>query len=292
MIERLNNSLEKPKDMQSTMLLIKSLLNSFTKTEVKVAEYVLSNIEDIIYISVTELAEKANVGETTVLRFCRKLKFKGFQDFKISLARSTNQLPKSSQEIKYDDSAQALRDKLIQSQIKVMEDMRSLLDYTKLELAIDLLINAYAIQFYGVGTSNLTAAQGAHSFMRIGKSSDAKQDVHFQAMSTALLTENDVAIGISVSGETKDTVENLKLAKQAGAKTICITSNARSPITTVADIVLLTPTKENPLHGSSMSSKIAQLSILDILYTGVFLRTGDALEFREKTAKAVSTKLQ
>ena len=280
-------------DLQNTVLLIKSLLNSFTKTEAKVADYVLANIENIIYMSVTELAEKADVGETTVLRFCRKLKFKGFQDFKITLARSTSQLSKPSSNIEDKDKAGIIKDKLIDSQIKVMEDMKSLLDSSKLEHAINCLVEATNIQFYGVGTSSLTASQGAHLFMRIGKSSDAKQDVHFQAMSTAFLNKSDVAIGLSVSGQTKDTVENLRLAKQSGATTICITSSARSPLTTVADIVLLTAAKENPLHGSSISSQIAQLIVLDILYMGILLKTPDkSMEFREKTARAVSEKLE
>lgn len=280
------------KDMHNTLLQIKSLYDAFTKTEQKVAGYVLSNIETIVYMSVTEMAERVDVGETTVLRFCRKLGFKGFQDFKITLAKSTSQLPTLSEEIKDDDSAEILRDKLIQSQIQVLKDMRSLLNQEELEKAIEVIVEADSIHFFGVGTSYLTAAQGAHSFMRIGKDSSAKQDVHFQAMSTALLTKRDVVIGISVSGEANDTVGNMRLAQESGAKTICITSSAKSSITSVSDISLLTATIENPLHGSSMSAKITQLAILDILYTGVLLNDKEnALNFREKTALAVANRL-
>lgn len=281
------------KDMQNTLLQIKSLYDAFTKTEQKVAEYVLSHIEEIVYMSVTELAENVNVGETTVLRFCRKLGFKGFQDFKITLAKSTSQLPRLSEGIEDNDGVEVLRDKLIQSQIQVLSDMRSLLNYQQLEKAIDLIVEADSVHFYGVGTSYLTAAQGAHLFMRIGKRSVAEQDVHFQAMSVALLTERDVVIGISVSGEANDTVGNMRLAQEAGAKTISITSSAKSSITSVSNISLLTATIENPLHGSSMSAKITQLAVLDILYTGVLLNDKErALKFREKTALAVANRLK
>ena len=277
-----------------TLLVIRSHLNSFTKTERKVAQYVLENTEEIVYLSVTELAERVDVGETTVLRFCRKLKFKGFQDFKISLAKTAiHSSNHTHKEIQEDDEVGVLRDKVIQSHNRVIEDTRELLHPVKLEQAIDYLVHAEFIQFYGVGTSNLTAIQAAHLFTRIGKSSDAKQDTHFQAMTAALLTKKDVAVGISVSGDAKDTIDNLKIAKQAGARTICITSNARSPITKIADVDLIIAVKENPLHGSSITSKMAQLSAIDVLYTGVMLRTKEtALKYRERTAKAVSEKLQ
>lgn len=280
-------------ELPSTLLVIRSHLNSFTKTELKVAEYVLENTEEVVYLSVTDLAEKVGVGETTVLRFCRKLNFKGFQDFKISLAKTSVRLSNHShEELKEDDEVGVMRDKVMESHNRVIEETRVLLNPSKLEQAIEYLVNADTIQFYGVGSSNLTAIQAAHLFTRIGKLSDAKQDTHFQAMTAALLTNKDVAVGISVSGDTKDTIENLRLAKQSGAKTICITSNARSPITKISDVDLIIAVKESPLHGSSMTSKMAQLSTLDILYTGVLLRTKEvALKYRERTAKAVSEKL-
>ncbi|MNP24006.1 HTH-type transcriptional regulator RpiR [compost metagenome] len=102
----------------------------------------------------------------------------------------------------------------------------------------------------------------------------------------------DVAVGISISGSTKDTIDSLNLAKQAGAQIIVITSNARSPITKLADIVLLMVGRENPLQGSSLSAKISQLAIIDILNVGVSLKIKDeALKYRELTARAITEKL-
>lgn len=278
----------------NTLLIIRSLMSSFTKMELKVAEYVLENTDEIVYLSVTDLAEKVGVGETTVLRFCRKLGKKGFLDFKISLAKTSFQSYTNTYgRISEDDKAGAIRDKVIELHNQVIKDTGSLLDQDTLERAIQLLVNANTIQFYGVGTSNLMAVLAAHLFTRIGKSSDAKFDTHFQAMSAVLLTNKDVAFGISVSGDSKDTIENLRIAKKAGAKTICITSNARSPITKIADVSLIVAIKENPLHGSSISSKIALLSAVDVLYTGVMLKTKEtALDYRERTAKAVSEKVR
>jgi len=111
-------------------------------------------------------------------------------------------------------------------------------------------------------------------------------------MKATLLTPKDVAIGISFSGSTKDTVEVLALAKKTGAKTICITHYARSPITKYADIVLLNGSKEDPLQGGAITSKISQLLVLDILYNNIFLKIKDsAIKNKEKTSKAVMGKL-
>ncbi len=279
--------------MGATLLSIESHLNGLTKTEQKAAKYILEHAQEVIYYSVTELAEKADVGETTVLRLCRKLKFQGFQDFKLSLAQDlvkpTDHLHK---EVTEEDDSQTLSHKIIATHIQTLEHTRVLLNAEQLEQTIELIVQAESLTFFGVGSSGLTASQAAHSFNRIGIRSSARQDTHFQAMEAALMDERSVAIGMSISGSTKDTLENLRIAKQAGAKIIAITSNARSPITKLADHVLLMVARENPLQGSSMAAKISQLAIIDILNVAVSWRKKDsALKYREITAKAISDKL-
>lgn len=279
--------------MGKTLLSIQSHLNGLTKAEQKVAQYILDNASDIIYHSVTELAEKSEVGETTVLRLCRKLKYQGFQDFKLSLAQDlVKPIDHLHQEVTEEDDPAALNKKIIANHIRTLEQTRELVVPEQLGKAINVLLHARRINFFGVGSSGLTAIQAAHSFSRIGKQCSAKTDTHFQAMEAALMTPDDVAVGISISGSTKDTIENLTLAKKAGATVVAITSNARSPITKVADIVLLMIARENPLQGSSLSAKISQLAVIDILTVAVSLQMKEeSLRFREIMAKSISEKL-
>jgi DNA-binding MurR/RpiR family transcriptional regulator len=283
-------------ELGNTLLSIRSHLNALTKTEAVVAQYVLDHPDEVIYLSVTDVAKQADVGETTVLRFCRKLGFRGFQDFKLLLAQDLVQLVQplghTHEEVNADDDPSTISQKIIALHNRILENTGRLLDGNKLGQAIELLVAAETIHFYGVGSSGLTALQAAHSFSRIGKRCDAKQDTHFQAMAASLLTKKDVAIGISISGSTKDTIENLRLAKEAGAKVICITQHALSPITKLADVDLLMAARENPLQGSSLSAKISQLTVIDILCTGLSLRLQEtAHASRVRTAKAVSEKL-
>lgn len=276
-----------------TLLHIRSHFNGLTKTEQKAAQYILAHAAEVIYQSVTELAGKADVGETTVLRLCRKLKFQGFQDFKLSLAQDLVQpMDYLHTELTEQDDPATFANKMITTHIRTLEQTRELINPEELGKAVDILYQARQIQFFGVGSSGLTAVQAAHSFLRIGKRSGANTDTHFQAIEAALLSADTAAVGISISGSTKDTIDNLQIAKKTGATIIAITSNARSPITKIADIVLLMVARENPLQSSSLAAKISQLSIIDLLNVGVSLKMKEqALKYKELTAKATSDKL-
>lgn len=278
---------------EDTLLTIRTHINSLTKSEAIVAEYVLANAKDIIYYSITDVSEKVQVGETTVIRFCRKLGFRGFQDFKLSLAQDLVNVEETENDmIDKDDSVEILSGKIIRSYNNILSETLKLVNEENYEKAIDLLENAESIYFFGVGSSGIIAKLAANSFTRIGKKCVFQTDAHFQSMMATLITENDVAIGISVSGSAKDTINNIQLAKDEGAKVICITQNARSPITQLADVELLMSSRENPLQGSALSSKVSQLAVIEILHAGLAGRQGEkAQAYRVKTAKAVTDRL-
>ena len=276
-----------------TSLKVSSYYNSFTKTEKKVADFVLENTNDVMYYSITELADKASVGESTVLRFSRKLGFSGFQDFKLSVAQDQIQPSNyEDEEVQQHDQMKSVINKVIKKQINSLEGNLQLLDDQSIQKAVNIILQSKKVTFFGVGSSGITASQASSSMLRIGINCDYKYDSHFQAMSASLLTAEDCVVGISVSGSTKDTIYNVEIAKKAGAKIICITNNAKSPITKLADIVLLISGKENPLEGSSVLSQLAQLSCVDILCTAIKnQRNNKTKVFSELTAKALSEKL-
>lgn len=280
-------------EQNGVILKIESLYNSLTKAEKKVADYVLENAENVIYFSITELAEKCNTGETTIVRFCRRIGLSGFQEFKLNLAKDVIRPETSIHEnVSFDDPLEIQLQKITNENVLAISNTTKLLSLKEIERAVDTIVNAQRIDFYGVGASGYTALDAKYKFMRLGLNVHADLDPHIQAISAANLKEGDVGIGISFSGSTKDTVATCQLAKKSGATVICITNYARSPITTVADIVLLTSAKETPLRSGALTSKIAQLHVLDILYTAVAIRLKDkAVQALDKTAKAVLDKL-
>jgi len=273
--------------------LIRSYYPSFTPAEQRIADFILSNPREVIYMSVTELAERCGVGDGTVVRFAQDIGFSGYQELKLTLSRDlVGPFENVLEDVSPEDSLDDIVRKITNKNLKAITDTTRLIDIDSLKKAIEIIYQSRKVEFYGVGASGFTALDAKYKFLRIGIVCDALTDPHLQAMSAATLTSKDVAVGISHSGATKDTIDSLKVAKNAGAKTICITNFIHSPITEVSDIVLLTASPESPLASGAIRSKIAQLHILDLIFTGVAMRLGDqALRYTEKTAQAVLNKL-
>lgn len=282
-----------PRDLRGGLARIRSVCSSLAPAEQKVAHYVLENYKEVIYLSVTQLAESSGVGESTVIRFCQNAGFRGYQELKLVLARDLVEPEENiSEGITYQDSLEMMVKKVSYANQKVLEDTFEIMDLEELQKAIDSIVRARKVEFYGVGASGVTALDAKNRFMRLGVLCDAAVDSHVQIMSAAMLGPEDVALGISFSGSTKDVVESLAKAKERGATVICITAYARSPIAKVADIKLMTASNETPLGSGSLRSKIAQLHILDLLYTGLALRLGQkGRYFTDLTAEAVVDKL-
>lgn len=280
---------------QDIFSLIHSRYNSFTNTEKKVADYILENIKDVIYMSITDLADACNVGESSVFRFCKTMDLKGYQEFKIMLAHSIsldNETPQLSSAITMQDTIAELSSKVLSSNVQALTETFNLLSEQDIALAVECMINAQRIHFFGVGSSLMTAMEAKNKFMRITNKTECSLDSHLQIMSAALMTKQDVAVLISYSGSTKDTIEVAKVAKERGAKIISITRFAKSPLTSFSDITLLCGANEGPLQGGSLSAKISQLYLLDLLYLEYFKKTNkDSVHNKELTAQAVIEKM-
>jgi len=273
--------------------IIKSTYTSLTPSERKIADFVLKNPKKVIKFSVSELAIETSVGDSTIIRFCRSLGYKSYQDFKLMLAQQMVVPIKNIKEnIQEDDDIKTMVEKLSSSNKIIITQTSNFIDLDMLQKTINIISNARKIEFYGVGASGITANDFKHKFMRMGFNCDCFTDPHLQAMSASTLSNKDVVIGISHTGSTKDVVDSCKIAKKSGATVICITAHNRSPITQVADIKLLTAAKDVPLTGGDLHTKIAQLHVLDLLSTGVALANYDrTIEYTKKTAESVLNKL-
>ncbi|MCY9514471.1 MurR/RpiR family transcriptional regulator [Paenibacillus apiarius] len=266
----------------NTLLLTRSLYPSLTKTEKKIADYVLKDPDSVLYATVTDLAEKADAGETSVLRFCRNLGFKSYQDFKLSLAKDLVTLLKQQEsQIEESDDLSSVAQKMTMENIASLEHTLSLLNMNELQKAVDAILKARRLFFMGVGSSAMTAMDAQYRFMRLGFVGEAVTDPHVMAMNATLMSAQDVVFGISTSGSTKDLVDAVRLAKENNVHFICLTSHAKSPITKFADSILLIRSRETPLQGGAFSSKMGQIHVLDILSTAV------ALQAKEKTCHAI-----
>jgi len=269
----------------------------FTKAERKVANFVLESPQEAIYMSITDLAERCGVGDTSVFRFCKTLKLSGYQDFRMTLAQSLSNNDGAngmtlSDEINISDSTDEVCRKLLNTDIAALNQTFDLIRNDDIQKSIEMMRNARMIHFFGVGSSGIMALEAKNKFARILPNVVVAQDSHMQSMVSALLGEQDLAIAFSYSGSTKDVIETLKRAKQNKAKTICITRYAESPLTVYADIVLLCGANEGPFQGGSLSAKVAQLYLLDVLYTEFFKKNYAICDYNKKlTTQSIAAKL-
>lgn len=274
------------------LLRIRGLFPKLRPSERKVASYILKSPDEVINLSVTELAKRSGVSDATVVKFTQRLGYSGYQEFKIVLARESapGHRPVYG-ELDPSDGVAAVKAKVIAMNVKALEGTLETLADEELDRAITALAKARRIHIYGVGASGFVALDAEHKFLRINRPCHAFIDNHVQSAMASLLEAGDVAIGISHSGSTKDIVAALAIARRAGATTICITNHIDSPVTEAADIKLYTAAQEPVFRSAATASRVAQAGVIDILFIGVAQRAYErSLESLEKTRAAVQEK--
>lgn len=243
---------------------------NFTKSEMKIYEYINKNPEQVLYHSLTELAEACNVGEATVLRLFRKIGYKGFQGFKFSLAKEVD-------DFRVDDNNSYVY-KVKNSMRTALDNSYEVIDPAELEKAVGMIDAAKSVVVFGVGASSIAGLDMQNRLLRIGRNIEVLADPHSQVMRTASMDEDTVVIAISITGSTRDTVDSVAAAKNKSAKIIAITNYTKSPLTKFSHCVLLSSAKESPLDSGSLVSKVGQLFVIDLLCTGLTLKNHEQAE--------------
>lgn len=272
------------------VLQIQSTYNQLTRTEKKVADYVLQNKNKVLYMSITDLADACKVGDTSVYRFCRTLGLDGYQQFKMKLSISLpeHELLDDEEEEKEESTAS----RIMESHMNAIRESYLLLSPEKLDRLVEMIDESEKVYFFGIGDSLLTAEEARNKFLRITSKVACLTDPHMQSMAASMATERDLIVIISYSGSTKDNIHVAKIAKRAGAKIACITHYKKSPLTAYSDVTLLCGAEEAPLEGGSMSAKMGQLYLIDLLYQEYYARNYEKSRKNNKvTSSAVVEKL-
>jgi len=279
-------------------LAIKLKYNNFTLAQKKLADFVLNNADFVLNQSISEVADACDVGEATISRFCRMLGFKGYHDFKLSIVKYLPQDAPDEQDkliggaISEGDSITAAARYILERDIEALNETVNIIKGNYIDEAVNLLTNANRIVFFGVGASLTVALMAFNKFARITPNVTLNIESHMQYVTASLMAEGDVAVIVSHSGSTKEVVELAKTVKARGAKIICVTRFLKSPLTQYADITLLYSTSERLVHGSSLSSELSELFMLDLLYVEYYRKNYDSsCENRDTTTAVLSDKL-
>ncbi|MEH2920788.1 MurR/RpiR family transcriptional regulator [Samsonia erythrinae] len=264
---------------------IQNHLELLSKSERKVAEAILNTPQTAIHSSIATLAKMADVSEPTVNRFCRRLDTKGFPDFKLHLAQSlANGTPYVNRNVEEDDSVEAYTSKIFESAMAGLEQVKSSLDIAAVNRAVDLLTQAKKISFFGLGASAAVAHDAMNKFFRFNVPVVYFDDIVMQRMSCMNSGDGDVVVLISHTGRTKSLVDMAQLARENDATVIAITSDG-TPLAREASLALRLNVPEDTDMYMPMVSRLAQLTLIDVLATGFTLRRGEKFRDNLKRVK-------
>jgi len=261
--------------MTSIELRIRSIYDSLSNAEKKVADYFLSNVENVFNKPIAQLAQEAGVSKVAWVRFCKDIGYDGLKDLKKALF--TQMREKTDDETVADPfsdvrdvaDTKSLIEGIKQNSIRALQDTAEMLDPDSLEKAARVILNARSVRIFGVGASGMVGNDLHSKLMRINKNSYFATDHHTQLTYAASMTEQDVAVLISMSGTTTEMLELLSISKRCGTPTVALTKYSKTPLAMDADTVLYISSPEITMRSGAMSSRLAQLMVIDALFTAV-----------------------
>ncbi len=255
---------------------IKTIYSVLRPSEKKVADYILNYIDSYDKISMVSIAKSAGVSQPTIMRFVKAIGFDSFKQFKYELVRSNIKTVDLLYgfSINKDDNIRDLPSKIIATITRMMEDSLKSISIDNYLKAIDLINHTKHISIYAVENSICVANDLMTKMIYLGKSISFHSDYYLQSIDASNLKDQDLAIGISYSGNSKNTVEVLKIAKEAGAKTIAIVNFENTMLTKYGDVVLST-SSDQFLYGDAIFSRTTQIALVDMIYMGVIMSDYD-----------------
>ena len=281
-----------PTKVPGMIMRIQALRDTMSKAESLVCDYIVEHPEDVIHLSVSELATASGVSDATVIRASQKIGNGSYQDLKISLAQDiVTPLQAINEDVSDDDPPAAVLEKVFQSNLHAISFTYNTLNVADIEQAADRILAARRVMICGLGNSHTVAMDMQHKLMRLGLNAIAYSDGHLQIIGVSSSTDQDVLCAISHSGSTKDVVRSAEIANANGTFVISLTALGRSPLSDISDLALHTAANETQYRAVALSSRVAQLTIVDAIYTFIALKKPDATDgFFKVEANLAQTK--
>lgn len=265
--------------MESALLRLREAKDSMSNTESDIAAYILSNPEAASRFTIRELAQRTYSSPSSIVRVCRLIGFQGYKDFRHALALELvilgTEISHQEEDVNIGDSMTTIIDKVTLKNIRALEDTQRLLNPNTLSECVDLLIRSRTILLFGMGSSLAVAKDTYRKFLRLNKPCIVNEDWHSQLLMARNSGPNDVGIAFSYGGQTKEVIECMKELKKNRTPCIAITRYAPSKVARLADYILYTAANESLFRNGAMSSRLSQLNVVDILYTGFTSRQYD-----------------
>ncbi|WNS80964.1 MurR/RpiR family transcriptional regulator [Domibacillus sp. DTU_2020_1001157_1_SI_ALB_TIR_016] len=270
---------------------LRSILPQLPPSEKKVAQFILEQPEKLLHATASEISQMAGSSSAAVIRLCKSMGVKGFQELKVRVAGDLVKVPETGyRDIESGETLAGITQKTLSNGIQSLTDTAELMDYGQMEAAVEALAGAKTVHCFGIGASSLIAMDAQQKLLRIHKNATAFTDTHLVASLIANAEADDVLLGISFSGETQEVARLLSLAQKRGVKTISLTKYGSSAAASLADINLFTSaSSEAPLRSAATASRFAQLFVIDVLFMGVATKEFDqTVQYIDRSREAIS----
>ena len=275
----------------SILSLIRAKYNAFSDVQRKVADYVLANPKEVILFSLNDLASACNVSETTIFRFLRKLDYSSYQVFRINIAQevSGEKPVLAIREIEPTDSSAEIMRKVVESTVISIQDILQVIKPTEVDKLSKMILDAARVVIVGVGASAAIGQDAHHKMLRLGINAMFCNDPHIMNILCNHLSNNDLLLVVSHSGESREILDAVEFATDCGCKISAITSYPRSTLSRKSDCVLISSSQETHYRSDAMVSRIIQLVIIDMLCVLLTVAKGDnATRSLQKSSLAVA----
>lgn len=259
----------------SCIYTIKKMYDTLSKTEKKIADFVLANPAKVVTPSIEELSETIGISESSMVRFARKVGYSGYQRFRIALARETIRPESQLFEAPINPEDDEV-DIVFTTAVATLEMTRQKIDRTAIGDAANRIVQAHSLTLLGLGGSNIVSRDAFHKIVRTGIRCNFAEDFHLQLMIASQLGPDDIALVTSHTGINRDTLALVEEVKAKGCPIIVLTSSPRSALARAADILLTVWPASSTSVAESFSARLAHLTVIDILYVEIMKKLDGA----------------
>lgn len=277
-------------NLQGGLILLQEVLDDLPASEGKVARFILDDPKRFISLSITELAEESGTSAAGVVRLCKRLRMNGFRELKLRITMDVSQAMENQRTLRIEPGVplEEIARSLVHNDGVILQDILKTLDIDAAKRAVDAMCRARKVDVYGTGASGVVAHEMTQKLLRIGIGASYHQDADLQIVSACGLAPGDAAIAFSYSGENRMVNSAISEAKASGATTICVTRFSHNTLADMCDVNLFVPSTEPIIRDGMISSRIAQLVVVDIVFSGIVACNGDGLKGKlTRTAEAL-----
>lgn len=273
--------------------ILSAKLESMTQADREIAQFIIDHPERMLNLSSAQLAEETGRSQSSVVKFSQKLGYGGYQQLKLAVNKAKAlewHAPGGiiHGSIDSSDSYVTILQKLIGSKLLSLRETLAANNEDTIDLALDALVEARKVQLAGVGASSLVAKDFSYKLLKLGRTALIDSDSHIQVSNASGLSELDVLFALSHSGRSLETLRIAEVAKERGAKVISMTGLQPNPLLEIADIHLFTVADEERVRSSAITSRDAQLMLMDMLFILLIRRQTDAHDYIHNSESAVT----